>query len=56
MDGHDVICQLNTQKIVAVSVYLEKPVRVNDLKAALQQLCPMVTSQTCQHTVYWNIQ
>lgn len=37
-----------------VATYFNKPVRINDLKMALQQVCSMVRSQPCQNTVFWN--
>jgi len=37
-----------------VAAYFDKPVRVNDLKAALQHVCPMVKSQAFHNTVYWS--
>ncbi|GJL55462.1 MAG: response regulator [Nitrospirales bacterium] len=39
-----------------VAAYFDKPVRVKDLKAALQQVCPVVKSvkpQTCQNSIEW---
>ncbi len=37
-----------------VAAYFDKPVRVSDLKGALQQFCPLDKSQTCQNTVLWD--
>ncbi|MGB0908903.1 MAG: response regulator transcription factor [Nitrospirales bacterium] len=36
-----------------VAAYFDKPVRVKDLKLAIQQVCPMVASHTCPNTVFW---
>ncbi len=34
-----------------VTAYFDKPVRVADLKSALQELCPFFKANTCQNTI-----
>ena len=34
---------------LGISAYFDKPVRVNELRAALQRVCPLDRSQTCQN-------
>ncbi len=43
-------------KACGVAAYFDKPVRVNDLRVVIEQVCPMVQSQTCPNIVFWNSQ
>lgn len=42
-------------ELCGIAAYFDKPVRINDLKIALQQVCPVMKLQSCQNTVKENV-
>ena len=38
-------------KALGISAYFDKPVRVSELRAVLQKVCPIHKSRTCQNQV-----